>query len=391
MHQAPPMHTPTLQGFVNIHSHAFQRALRGRVQSRDPQREDSFWTWREAMYRLANTLDLNDIEQIGRQCYMECLEAGYTTLGEFHYLHHAKDGRPWADPGAASIALINAARQTGLRLNLLWTVYHCGGFDRPLQAQQARFSSRSLEEVWRAIDALLPRQKSGFNMGLALHSVRAVPEHWLGPLAQGARDRGLVIHAHVSEQPLENSACQAATGLSPVALLHKHGVLGPDFTAIHGTWLSPEDVGLLAGSGSLVGICPSTEGDLGDGVPDTAALLAAGVPLAIGSDSHALIDPFAELRMLEYQARARTQTRCVLTDESGSVAPRLAQIGCVNGLKALGFEVNEDRVELDPYSPALRGTPNPAEAALLAGHPGLVKRVVAQGQEVVVEGRHVAR
>ena len=380
-----------LKGFANIHSHAFQRALRGRVQSRDPGRTDTFWTWREAMYRLAGTMDLDAIESVARLCYMECLEAGYTAVGEFHYLHHSPDGTPWDEPSAASRAICRAASQTGIRLTLLWTVYQRGGFGEELRHEQRRFRAASLDDVWRALDSLAQGPQERVGLGLAIHSVRAVSEDWLGPLAQGARDRGLPIHAHVSEQILENAACLAATGLTPVGLLAKHGVLGSDFTAIHATWLGEEDIALLAQSHATVGICPSTEGDLGDGVPDTAALYAAGIPLAIGSDSHALIDPFSELRSLEYQARAQTQTRCVLSGTDGDVAPVLAKIGHDNGYRCLGLNPGDDWIELDPDALALSHTPSPSEAALLAGNPGLIQSVHVAGEALVLNGRHVGR
>jgi formiminoglutamate deiminase len=343
------------------------------------------------MYRLANTLDLDAIESIARLCFMECLEAGYTAIGEFHYLHHSPDGTPWAEPSASSRAICRAARQTGIRLTLLWTVYQRGGFGEALRHEQRRFRATSLDDVWRALDSLSQEPGERVRLGLAIHSVRAVSQDWLGPLAQGARDRGLPIHAHVSEQVLENEACLKATGLTPVGLLAKHGVLGADFTAIHATWLNEEDIALLRRSGATVGLCPSTEGDLGDGVPDTAALYAAGIPLAIGSDSHALIDPFSELRSLEYQARARTQTRCVLSDIEGEVAPVLAKIGHNNGFRCLGFEPSDDRVELDPDALALSQTPQPSQTALLAGNPGLIRSVHVGGESLVLDGRHVGR
>ncbi len=380
-----------LPGFANVHSHAFQRLLRGGVQRRDPARDDTFWTWRERMYALAGSLDLAGIEAAARLTFVEGLEAGYTAVGEFHYLHHGPDGAPWpGDPVAAARAVIRAARQAGVRLTLLWTVYARGGFDAPLSGAQARFASRAVDDVWRALDVLATEADGRrVRLGLALHSVRAVPEAWLGPLAAGARARGLPLHAHVSEQPAEVAACRAATGLSPVGLLAREGVLGPDFTAVHATWLDDEDVARLAASGSLVGLCPTTEGDLGDGVPRTADLHAAGVRLAIGSDSHAVIDPFSELRLAELQARAATLTRCVLVDAQGRVAPVLQRIGHDHGYSSLGLPSDGDRVTLRADARALQGCPDPLAAALTAGHPGLVDVVEVDGQRVVEGGRHL--
>ncbi len=381
-----------LKAFSNVHSHAFQRALRGRVQSKDPSRKDTFWTWRQAMYTLANELKHEEIESIARLCYMECLEAGYTAVGEFHYLHHAPDGSYWDDPLQTSRSITRAARDVGIRLNLLWTVYARGGFSKPLEDAQRRFKSHDLDHVRRSLDALQALyEEQRIHVGLALHSVRAVPEDWLGPLCDEARSRGFKIHAHVSEQILENEACIQATGMSPIRLLSKHGVLGPDFTAIHATWIDDVDLALLRDTNSLVGICPTTEGDLGDGVPRTADLHAHGVKLCIGSDSHAVIDPFCELRMLEYQARARTQSRCVLADEQGDVAPVLERIGSDYGRVSLGFQEAKDMIEIDSDATLIKGSVNRKETALMSGHPGMIRRVQIDGCDVVRDGRHVLR
>ncbi|MGB0588797.1 MAG: formimidoylglutamate deiminase [Myxococcota bacterium] len=380
----------TLPGIANVHSHAFQRHLRGDVQRRDMSQADTFWTWRERMYDLALKLDLDGLEAAARLTFLECLEAGYTAVGEFHYVHHGPDGRPYSDPVATSRAMMRAARQVGIRLTLLWTAYARGGFDVPLSARQARFRASEPAEVERALDALLPEvDGERIALGLALHSVRAVPPAWLAPLTEVARIRGLPIHAHVSEQPQEIAACRDATGLSPVGLLAREGVLGPDFTAVHATWLDDEDVSLLSTSGATVCLCPTTECDLGDGVPRTADLFEAGVPLCIGSDSHAVIDPFAELRMVEYQARAATGRRCVVVDEEGAVAPALIQAGHTHGYRALGLRGDGDRVTFRDDARALQGVSDVAAAALTAGHPGLVDRVEVAGETLVISGRHV--
>jgi len=383
--------TLSLPGFANTHSHAFQRLLRGTVQSRDPSREDSFWTWRERMYALAERLSLAELEAAARLCYMECLEAGYTALGEFHYLHHDRGGVPFADTLATSRAHISAARATGLRLTLLWCVYAYGGFGhQPLSERQRRFAVPDLDAVRRALD-LLAAEGDGrrVRIGLAIHSVRAVPREWLAPLAEEARARGLPIHAHVSEQPLEVAECRVHHGLSPVQLLAAEGVLGPDFTAVHGTWLDPEDIALLAHHSCTVALCPTTEGDLGDGFPPTRELHVAGVPLTIGSDSHAVIDPFAELRSAEYQARARAGCRCVLTDAHGEVSPVLSAIGHAHGYRSLGLPDTGDEVFLREDARLFAHVDQPAAMALLGGHAGLVERVTVDGEAVVEHGRHV--
>ncbi len=380
-----------LPGLANVHSHAFQRLLRGDVQRRDLSRRDTFWTWRERMYDLAMGLDLDALEAAARLTFIECLEAGYTAIGEFHYVHHDQSGQPYQDPVATSRAMIRAARQTGIRLTLLWTAYARSGFDAPLSDRQRRFRAVELDDVQRALDALASEADGErVALGVAIHSVRAVPEAWLSGLGEIARSRGLPLHAHVSEQPAEITACRDATGLSPVGLLSREGILGPDFTAVHATWLDDEDVALICDSGSTVCLCPTTECDLGDGVPRTAELFSAGVPLCVGSDSHAIIDPFTELRMAEYQARAATGRRCVLVDATGAVGPALQQIGHEQGYRALGLSSLGDQVTLNSEARAFEGTTDGLAVAMTAGHPGLVDRVVVAGETVVVDGRHVS-
>lgn len=383
------MSTLVLPGFANVHSHAFQRLMRGEVQRRDPARADTFWTWRERMYAHANTLDLDALEAAARLVYVECLEGGYTAVGEFHYLHHSPSGAPWPDPLAASRAHLRAARQAGIRITLLWCVYARGGHDRALTDGQRRFAVGSLDEVARALDDLARDVTNELRarVGLAIHSVRAVPRPWLGPLAAMARERGLPIHVHAAEQRKEVDDCRAHTGLSPVALLDAEGVLGPTTTIIHGTWLDDGDVAALARTGTLVGVCPSTEGDLGDGIPRLADLFAAGVALCIGTDSHALIDPFSELRTLEYLARVSGERRCVLTDAAGEVAPVLLAIGGAHGYRSLGVGADGDAVELDLGNRVFEGQSDPLSTALIGGHRGLVVRATVDGQRVVEGGR----
>ncbi|MEC9072416.1 MAG: formimidoylglutamate deiminase [Myxococcota bacterium] len=379
-----------LPGMANAHSHAFQRLLRGSVQRRAVGREDTFWTWRESMYDLACGLDLRGLEEASRLCFVECLEAGYTAVGEFHYVHNQPDGSPYEDPVATSRAVQRAASQAGIRLCLLWTVYARGGFDAPLQDRQRRFGAPDLDHVRRCLDSLAGDMTGDLaRAGLAIHSVRAVPRDWLGPLAEEAAVRDLPLHVHVSEQPQEVADCLEATGLTPIGLLQHEGVLSPTCTLVHATWLEGSDLSLIADSGASVCICPTTEGDLGDGFPQTEGLRQAGVPLCVGSDSHAVIDPWAELRTLEYQARAREGRRCVITDAAGEVAPALLTVGHANGYAALGLPSAGDRVLLDGTARVFEGVTDAAGAAVTAGHPGLVRRVEVNGEVVVDNGRHL--
>lgn len=380
-----------LPGLANVHSHIFQRALRGGVQRRDPAKTDSFWTWRETMYELAGRLNASDLERVARLGYAECLEAGYTAVGEFHYLHRLHGATDPENVLESSKVLLRAAKQTGIRINLLWTVYQTGGFGRPLETRQTPFRAGSLDHVERVLDSLAAEVDGRrSSVGLAIHSVRAVPRGWFGPLAELAAARGIVLHAHVCEQPAEIEACREATGMTPIALLDHEGALSSRFTGVHATWLDAEDVLALARTGSGVCVCPTTEGDLGDGFAPTEALHQAGVPLSVGSDSHAVIDPFAELRTLEYQARGQAGARCVLVDEEGQVGPALLKIGGVNGYAALGLPSDGDRVIIDTEARALRDVADPTGAVVTAGHPGLVKRVVVDGEVLVEGGHHVS-
>jgi len=394
MHFTPQ--TPiALPGMVNAHSHAFQRLLRGRVQRRLPHRTDSFWTWRETMYALANQLDPSALEASARLTYAECLEAGYTAVGEFHYLHHPVGTDD--DGLAAAEAMIRGARQTGIRLCLLAAAYERGGFGEALTERQGCFDTKSPEALLSLVDKLLAivaREGEGrIAIGLAIHSVRAVPPAQMSLLAAGARARGLPIHVHASEQPKEVQDCLAATGHRPIGLLAEAGVLGPDCSVVHATWYDDADLDRLEESGSGVIICPSTEGDLGDGFPRLAAMHARGIRLSIGSDSHAVIDPFAELRQLETNGRVASGSRCVLADSDGELRGPLEAIGSRHGRRALGLPEtgHGDGLVLRAEARFFAEVPDGdrALAALLGGHAGLVDRVEVGGELLVEGGRHL--
>jgi formimidoylglutamate deiminase len=389
--------TLSCPAFANAHSHAFQRLLRGRVQRASPDRADSFWTWREAMYEAASGLDLGGFEAAARETFAECLEAGYTAVGEFHYLHHPEKTSDHGE--AAGRALLRAAHETGIRLRLLLTAYAQGGFGQPLSERQRRFATPDLGTFEALLDALMadiPSADVGrLGLGVAIHSVRAVPREWFGPLAELARTRGLPLHVHAAEQPAEVEMTRRHAGCSPIALLDAEGVLGPDCSVVHATWCDDEDLARLARSGATVVLCPTTEGDLGDGFPRTEAMWQRGIRLAIGSDSHAVIDPLAELRTLETQARAGTGRRCVVADASGDLVGPLLAIGGENGRRSLGFAEREhgDAVWFDTSRRFFSGCrPEDALAAtLLGGDRGLVDTVTVAGERVVTGGRHVGR
>lgn len=317
----PAIHVPgvTLPGLVNAHSHAFHRVLRGRTQ--DPVaatdgRRGSFWTWREQMYRVAAVLDPDRYHDLARAVFAEMALAGITCVGEFHYLHHQADGTAYADPNAMGEAVAVAATDAGIRLTLLDTIYLTGEVgatvDEPaLDPVQRRFSDGDVASWARRVDALAEGDQR--RIGAAIHSVRAVPPAAMAAVAAvtvgTASGPGRVVHAHVSEQPRENRSSRDHHGCSPTRVLADAGVVTDRFTAVHGTWLDDDDIGLLGDNGATVCACPTTERDLADGVVDGVALSRAGVGLALGSDQHGVIDLFEEARALEVDQRVATGAR----------------------------------------------------------------------------------
>jgi formiminoglutamate deiminase len=297
----------TIPGAANTHSHAFHRALRHRSQVG----RGSFWTWRDQMYRVAQRLDPERYHRLARGVFAEMVLAGYTSVGEFHYIHHQPDGTPYSEPNAMAEALTEAACQAGIRITLLDTLYLHGGLDagryQPVTVGQRRFSDRSFDQWADRAGRLAPTSQR--RVGAAIHSVRAVDPGAIGEVARWAAESSMPLHAHVSEQPAENEQCDAAHGCTPIGLLARAGALGPSFTAVHATHLTDHDVALLGASGSSVCLCPTTERDLGDGLGPARQLADAGVHLAIGSDSHAVVDPLEEARAIELDERLARRER----------------------------------------------------------------------------------
>lgn len=288
-------------GFANVHSHAFHRALRGRTHADG----GTFWTWRQGMYALAANLTPDNYLRLATAVYAEMVVTGVTVVGEFHYVHHPRGGGRYAEPGAMGDALCEAALAAGLRMTLLDTCYLTGGMETPLSPEQQRFSDGSAA-AW-AERALARTDRPSTRAGAAIHSVRAVPRAAIAEIASTVDGRPL--HVHVSEQPAENEACQAAYGLTPVRLLAESGALGPATTAVHATHLTREDIGTLGSTRTAVCFCPTTEADLADGIGPARELVDAGAPLSLGSDQHAVVDPLAEARALEHGERLRTGQR----------------------------------------------------------------------------------
>ncbi|WP_406106097.1 formimidoylglutamate deiminase [Streptomyces sp. NBC_01003] len=381
----------TVPGLANAHSHAFHRALRSTVQVGS----GTFWTWREVMYSVADRLTPDTYHALARAVYAEMALAGITTVGEFHYLHHAPGGTPYDDPNAMGEALIAAAAEAGIRITLLDTAYvssaigdkHSG---KEPDRHQRRFSDGTTE-AW-AERATLLKGRDHARIGAAIHSVRAVPADQLGTVAEWARTRGAPLHVHLSEQTAENEACLAVHGCTPTRLLADHGVLGPNTTGVHNTHLTDEDIALLGGSGTGTCMCPTTERDLADGIGPAVALQREGSPLSLGSDSHAVIDLFEEARAMELNERLRTRTRGHWT------AAALLRAATADGHAALGW-TDAGRIErgalADFTTVALDSVrtagPLPrlgAETAVFAASAADVRHTVVGGRHVVRDGQH---
>jgi len=370
----------TIPGFANAHSHAFHRALRGRTH----HGRGSFWTWRERMYAIADRLDPDSYYRLARGVYAEMVLAGYTSVGEFHYLHHAPGGVPYTDPNAMGAALAAAAQDAGIRLTLLDTCYLTGGFGRTPDEHQRRFSDGNAA-AWAERAAAFKPESDLVRTGVAAHSVRAVPPEALAVVAEQADGRP--VHVHLSEQPAENSDCLAAHGRTPTALLAEAGLLGADTVAVHATHVSAADIGLLADARARACFCPTTERDLGDGIGPARELLDAGVRLCLGSDSHAVVDGFEEWRALELNERLASRTRgrfelaqlfTAATDHASIGWPEAGRIEA-------GAAADLVTVELD----SIRTAGAEPAAALFAASASDIREVLVAGRQVVSDGRHL--
>ncbi len=374
----------TLPGLVNAHSHAFHRALRARTHGG----EGSFWTWREQMYDLARRLDPESYHRLARATFAEMAEAGITIVGEFHYLHHQRDGGPYDDPNAMGEALLAAAAEVGIRITLLDTCYLHGGIGRDLDDVQQRFSDVTPQRWVDRVSGL--RTGPMAVVGAAIHSARALLPAEMTEVVAFAAQRSLPLHAHVSEQPAENEACIAEYGLTPSALLAEVGALGPSFTAVHATHLTAADIDLLGRS--HVCLCPTTERDLADGIGPASALARAGANLSLGSDSQAVIDLFEEARAVELDERLATGQR-------GHHRPHELLRAATNS-DALGWPAAgrlaagalADLVTVRPDSTRLAGTAERdlVAALVFAATAADVDHVVVGGQVVVRDGHHVS-
>jgi formiminoglutamate deiminase len=379
----------TIPGAANAHSHAFHRALRHRSQTG----HGSFWTWREQMYAVAAALDPDRYHRLARAVFGEMVMSGYTVVGEFHYVHHRPDGTPYADPNAMAEALTEAAREAGIRITLLDTVYLHGGLADDgylaLFERQQMFGDASAE-AWAERVAALPADDRR-RVGAAIHSVRAVDPAAIRAVAGWTEAAGAPLHVHVSEQPAENDQCLAAHGCTPVELLARTGVLATNFTAVHATHLTDDDVKRLGVAGASVCLCPTTERDLGDGVGPARRLVDAGATLTIGSDSHAVIDPFEEARAIELDER-------LVGGERGTFSAGELTAAMTAGHASLGWHdagsitggQRADLVTLRLDSPRTVGSlPDAVHAAVVfAATAADVTHVMIDGVNVVEHGGH---
>lgn len=390
-----------LPGFTNAHSHAFQRLLRGSTEYRNPAHpHDDFWSWRELMYRSALTVDPEQLETVAQALFLEMLSFGITTVGEFHYLHHDKDGRPYADRDELAMRLFSAADQVGIRIVMLRVAYHRAGFNQPPNPRQCRFLENDPQDCLSSVQRFL---QMGRMAGVAPHSLRAVPRTWFSELREFARQHQLPLHMHVAEQPRELEECLAEYGCRPVELLEHEGLLGPYFTGVHLIHLNSSEIQTLGSQNCTVCSCPTTERNLGDGIVQADELLRLGCRFALGSDSQCQIDPLEDARQLEYHLRLYHRQRGLLptTAQDASsgesvtheIAGKLLEIATEGGARSLGLIGGKiaagnvaDFVQIDLDHPSLLGLGSPLTRIVFGLPREAIERVFVNGKVVWNQG-----
>lgn len=401
---APPPDAERLAGIAvpgvaNVHSHAFQRAMAGLVERRGPE-EDSFWTWREVMYRFLARMTPDDIEAVAALAYVEMLEAGFTSVGEFHYLHNAPDGSRYADPAETGARIVAGAEASGIGLTLLPCFYAhgaCGG--AAAKPGQIRFLS-DLDGYWRLLDSSKHHvsRLPGAMLGIAPHSLRAVDSGEMRALAEGWPSGP--IHIHAAEQTAEVDECVAWSGARPVQWLLDNMSLDARWCLIHATHMMPEETRELGRSGAVAGLCPITEANLGDGIFEAPGFLAAGGRFGVGTDSNVRISVSEELRTLEYAQRLRERKRNRLGPAGSSTGRHIYDMTCAGGAQALGLNTgalapgrSADILVLDDTHPALVARIGDAflDSWIFASGDGVVRDVIAGGRRVVRNGHHIRR
>ncbi|TCZ66561.1 formimidoylglutamate deiminase [Roseicella aquatilis] len=401
---APPGAADRLRGAVipgvpNLHSHAFQRAMAGGAERRSPAGQDSFWTWRETMYRFVGLLSPEDAEAVAAQLYVELLEWGFTGVAEFHYLHHQPDGTPYDNPAEMALRHLAAARRTGIGITLLPSLYRHGGiFGRDPAPGQRRFLN-DLDPYLRILEdcRAATRGDPQAATGMAPHSLRAVTPAMLETVATLPGP----LHIHAAEQVKEVEECLAATGARPVQWLLDNAPVDARWCLIHATHMDAGEVVALARTGAVAGLCPTTEASLGDGTFPLRPWLAAGGRLGVGTDSHVGVSPRDELRQLETSQRLALRERAVATSEAAPHPGRLLlEAALAGGAQASGRPLGGiapglrcDLVELDALHPSLLGRSGDGllDAWVFSGQANPVRTVVVGGRRVVEAGQHIAR
>jgi len=390
---------PVIPGMPNVHSHAFQRALAGLTERGGPA-TDTFWTWRAQMYRFLERVDPTDQEAIAAQLYIEMLKAGYTAVAEFQYLHHDPTGRPYADPAEMAARIVAASAATGIGLTLLPVFYAHSNFGGIPPAPEQRRFLHDPDRFRSLVERLVPLARdSGSVLGIAPHSLRAVTPSQLRWL-EGLAEDGLVpgpIHIHAAEQQREVDDCLAWSGARPVQWLLDNMAIDARWCVVHATHMNADETRRLAASGTVAGLCPTTEADLGDGIFPTVEYLAAGGRFGIGGDSHVGVDPFAELRLIDTAQRLTRGRRNLLAHEGESSGLALFSAALAGGAQALSQPIGAialgrraDLVVLDAGEASLVAQPpeNLLDSAIFGPGRRLVRDVMIGGRWIIGEGHH---
>ena len=387
-----------IPGLCNAHSHAFQRALAGHTEQRSPAGRDNFWSWRERMYELAGRVSADALTAIARQAYCEMLRAGYTSVAEFHYLH-----RDPTDPESVDAmfkAIATAAKESGIRLTYVPVHYERAGFEDPEPTSKQATFAMSADEFLQHVDRVSPQCSGTLSIGVGAHSLRAVSQESLARIAAVAGKRAIPMHIHIAEQQREVEQCFSSYGRRPVRWLLENFDVDRNWSLVHATHMDPEETVSLARSGAVVVLCPSTEANLGDGLFPLHDFLSGGGQVAIGSDSHISINPFEELRWLEYGQRLASQSRNVVSLRDSHVGSELFARALEGGAQAAGQDTvgiaegaPADIVALSDDDPMLAGHSDASrlDALVFSGYPLPVERVMVDGQWCVVDAMHVDR
>ena len=393
-----------LPGLVNAHSHAFQRLIRGRTEYRTTNTTDSFWTWRELMYRAANQLSPEDIYDASRMAFLEMALTGITAVGEFHYLHHSPGGVAYDDPNLLAKEVVRAARDVGIRIALLRVAYARAGYETEPNPLQIRFIETSPDVYLKNVEQLQIDMAETDGMawvGIAPHSVRAVPLNYLKTIIGFGNECRLPVHMHVAEQNAEVSACIKEYGRSPVSLLATEGLLSERFTAVHAIYVTPKAIATMAQARASICACPTTERNLGDGIVRIDNYFNRGVPVSLGTDSQVQIDLLEDARELEYHLRLQRTERSILAkandQDPSALARRLFDCATINGAESIGFAGGKlepglaaDFFTIDLNDTSLAGSSKEdlLASTVFSSSRTAVRDVVVAGKRIVENGRH---